>query len=301
MTLKIILLLVVACINFVLGSYFNFRSKQDSASKPMGVLAWFLGIWTLSIAMFYATDSLESALSWDRLGYMAATICGAVFWVFSTRIGKTRIKPHVIFIALIPTAVLTLFHLSPNFLLSHAVQHDWGREVILVPWHYWIFFTHFVLFFGSGFIVFAHKYLASSGVNKNQFKYIFIGVIITSFFCILFNLVLPSPVFFNWKLGWLGPLFTIFFSGSAVFTIVKYSTANWYPYIKYISNNLLPALFSIVSVLLLDWILFTKILPNINPIFSKTILLVFVILIFRLFQYLFNKAKINNSLNDLGT
>ncbi len=232
MDIKIASLVVVSILDFVFGSFLFFKGKNHLSSRAFGVFSFFIALWTFSVFMFLSVDNDLYSLGWMRFAYTAAGFAGVAFWLFGITLRHDRLTLYQKLFSSIPMTTYAIFLIKPGFLLLEISHQQWGKLVIQNPAHYAVFSVLFVFYFTGGLWMVWKKYSSSSGLIKIQIGYIFYSVLVAGIFGMLFNLLLSSPVFQDWRFMWLGPLFTFLIVLFVTVSITKYQLMSHAPTLR---------------------------------------------------------------------
>lgn len=225
--LQDLLLCITSIANVGLLWFVYGREKHTSANTHFSLFIAFTSFWGLIILLFRLVDSESIALYLMKLSYVSALLLAYFFYQFSLNfIREIQISHlHKILIQTLVAGV-GIFLLVPNVLTLGIVYHDWGKEVLLEPYAYWIFTAVFVFFFLTGLIRLFWKIPFLKGVERLQLEIISITILIGGIFGMYYNLVLPSPAFQNFQYIWSGPIFTFSFPVIITYTIFRFKVFN---------------------------------------------------------------------------
>ncbi len=244
MLLKSLLLFFVGGLNVLIGLLVLLRGYRKVQNWLFCIFSVSLGGWVIGIGSFLISDSPAVAFTWAKLYYSFPLIIAATMPLFAksfpgnfpvTKRWWYPITAGYVALAL-PLAVL------PHFLTTELVYHDWGKEILLDKRAYLAYSVYLLLCFTVGL---GHTYLKSKvshGLAKRQLQFFFTGFILTSFFGIYFNLILPW--FGNYRLIWIGPLFTNAFIIATGYSILKHRMFD----VRFVVVRSLVYLLSLVSL-----------------------------------------------------
>lgn len=211
MTDTIILLLVMtALLNFVL-SVIILLNRSAAASFWFGVFNFFLGAWTLTIIGYRLSTDPFVAQMWMRAAYVSAIFIALPFWYFARQFPKP--KPLHWSREWIHWAVAGAF--SVAILATGAIVHgvvvfpSGIKDVIQNPVGWFLYAVLFLFYFLSAHLILFLKYVRSQGLSRTHLRYLFSSVFLGGeIFGVFFNLLLPSPIFDEWRYIWTGPVLT---------------------------------------------------------------------------------------------
>ncbi len=183
-------LITLASILF-LGLLIVLKNFRRITNKLLFCLCLSLSFWIFSVYMADFSSAIEKALFWTKL-----SIVGPIFtfpflvwfsYIFPEENKKLNLKK-----------ILLLF--LPSFLLLLLVPTKWNiQDIYITDWGtdfspgplYFIFAFYALFYIGISSYNFFKKYKKSSGLNRFQIKYFFLGVSISAFFGLFLNVVLP--------------------------------------------------------------------------------------------------------------
>ena len=225
--LPTVLLAVTAFVNAGLIAFIYTRNRTGLTNASFALFVLFLAVWALTILGFRLTLSDALALNLLKLSYVAATLIAASFYVFSIVFpdGSRPGRVHAVAIVSV-TGLLSLALLLPSFLTKSVVHHTWGREVILGASEFGLFAVVFLTLFAGGQLRLWRKYLSAEGVVRVQLGFIAWSVTTIGVIGMHFNLVLPSPLFQDFRYVWTGPIFTSVFATVITYSIFRYRFFN---------------------------------------------------------------------------
>lgn len=220
-TTQVIALFVAGIVVLLLG--FLVLSKD----WHQRVLLWFqlfcvaVAMWAFGVAQFLITREPAAALVWANVYYTSALAIGVVIQIFSTEWVETKRSGRYLW----PLVVLFLVYASCLIAKPHLIL----RDVYLVG------DTKGVGFNGLGYGLFSFVFLALfvsaifrmwaalrkfDALERSQTRLMVAGLASAGSFGVLFNLILPW--FGNYKLIWLGPLFSVLFVGCIGYAIKRH-------------------------------------------------------------------------------
>lgn len=214
-------LIFVGSFNFLLGLAVFSRDIKKKTNIFFLVLNVFLAIWSFGIAAFLYTDNLEHAALYANLYYIAAFGIAESVVAF----GRYRTVEHpprrflalLVFLLLAYCLLITIF---PNLILKEIFITDGQKNVsfnVAGQAVYSILFS--TLFVGA--IANLFRSLKHETLNRrSQTKYIIAGLVSAGVIGMTSNLVMPW--FGLYGQIWVGPLFTLLFSGFIVYAIAKH-------------------------------------------------------------------------------
>ncbi len=209
-------LFVSASIIF-LGFLILNRNHKSKINISFFSLAISLAIW--AIANYLVDFDPNRSLFWAKMTFLGPVLMipSILFFSYLFPFGVNPRKPVLVFflvgfIVLLPTIFF-------GYLVESVDNTIFPAKLTYAPGYYF-----FLLYFFGGIIFsiysFIRKYLSSSGLVKQQIRYVFAGVAITALFGIITNILLP--VIGIGSLVALGPLGTLFLVVLVSYAIVRH-------------------------------------------------------------------------------
>ena len=184
-------------------------------------LSFSMGGWTLGISGFLLSYSYNTAFIWSKLYYLFPLLIALFLMIFSFSFPSNKINKYFllgIFVIFISLAVpLELVH---SFLTISIIYYSWGKKVTLNMIDYIFYSFYIIAYFSISLLFIFYKTRRLKGLYSKQSFFFFIGFLIASLLGVTFNLILPGLG--NYKLIWLGPLFTGLVVISVAYSIVKH-------------------------------------------------------------------------------
>jgi len=245
-------------------------------------LAWASAGWTFSVLMIYIFRQEIWKLYSVRVSFVFSGIIPSAFLYFSLIFPREQrnISPLKLFLIYFFPCVFVA--LSFTKLMVHSVQWDIMTANYGVAHSFFAIYLVTFLFGGLVFLIKTYKY--SSGINRLQIKYCFLGMLMTSICGVTANLIFP--MLGTSKYSAIGPSFTVIMVGFTTYSIVKHRLMDINIVFKkgttYIILILLLFIPSFLLVILGQKLFFQKI----NYLFS---VIIFSILL--LVTIFFNKIK----------
>jgi signal transduction histidine kinase len=202
----------------IFGLYVLIMSKKSQAGFAFATICFSLSLWSIGGYMLNNVTSITEVEYWGKYIFLGPVLLAYSFLYFSFVFPNGRVKNvlngilfalTMIFLVLVPTP----FILKSGGLSIHGPIPTWG---IAYP----AFGVYFVVFFVWGVFNLFGKYQRALGRGKNQVRYVLLGLFLTFFFGIIFNLVFPSLKISNYVN--LGPFFTLTTIGFTAYAITKH-------------------------------------------------------------------------------
>lgn len=202
-------LLFVGFANLLLGILIFPKKLNSLINFYFSLVAISVCFWSIGVGMFLMSTNEASALIWVKIYYNAANLIALSLVLFSTvfPIDK-KVSPLKIIGIATPSVLLLMYNsINPRFMSEAIVISKLGNIVILDKLDYSIFATYFLAYFGGYILLISYRYATASKYTKQRLLFMLVGVLVSGFFGMLFNLILPW--FGNYYLIWIGPLFSI--------------------------------------------------------------------------------------------
>jgi len=178
---------------------------------------------TMGAAVWVASNALDYILFsifLTRLTYAGAVLIAVGFFYFSLYFPFQKFsisKMHHFLIILLPAILIVILFTATNIFIRDI---NWDTLQITYGSVFHIFNIVFLIYWFWGIYNFVKKYRTADGIHRWQLKNIFWAIIFSLIAGITTNLILPW-VFGIWTLGWIGPMFSIFFLGFASYILFK--------------------------------------------------------------------------------
>jgi signal transduction histidine kinase len=190
--------------NLTLGFYILFQNIRSEINISFCALTICFVFWIYSAFMLKNAVSPSEAIIWGKLIFLGPILMPFIFTtfvMFFPRRIKMLSRLQKIMILLPPAILLFLLPANPSI---YGIGHTF----------FYIYLISYLAF--SLYIMFI-KYKISVGIENMQIRYLFMGVIITSFLLIATNSIMP--ILGNAQYAENGPLFTIIFVASTAYAI----------------------------------------------------------------------------------
>ena len=219
--LELIILSMTASLNLLLGIVVYIKNPRSLTNKLFLLLTGSFALWSI-VNYMSVHPAAFSQLTWVRL----VLFCGAllnmsVFLTFlafpSSLASKSfRSKAKITFLSTLAIMVLTL---TP--LVFKDLRLVNGEPQPVPNLGIGLFLLHTITLIGASIVVIIKKYRTAVGRLKNQLRLVLFGTVGTFALILISNFLLV--VIFNFTLLVpLGPAFTLIFSGSFAYAIIKH-------------------------------------------------------------------------------
>lgn len=222
MLIKSIILFLVGGLNIAVGLLVLLRNYRKLQNILFFVFALSLAGWVIGIGGFLITHEEHVAFVWAKAYYSFPLLIVGSMALFSRSFPtgehvSWRWWAPVLLGYVCLTVPLLLVH---SFLTESLAYHSWGKEIVLNRQEYLIYGAYIIGCIGFGLVSVFLKSLRADGLVRKQLNFYFYGFLFTSVFGLFFNLILPW--YGNYKLIWIGPLFTSFFVASIAYSIARH-------------------------------------------------------------------------------
>ncbi len=203
------------------------------------------------------------ALFWTKMSIVGpALIPFFLLWFSIVFPSDKKISKLKLFFAFIPSLLIII--LSPTKLNVLDIKIEpWGTEFTPGPL-YWAMAILLAVYISWSFVNTIKNYKKSSGIERYQIKYLFIGFLISLILGILLNLILPTLGYS--RASSIGPSMALFFIGFTGYAITRYRLMDIRIIIKKIFIHLLVSIFVYGLFYLIAWIY----LKSFGGIFNNT-------------------------------
>lgn len=215
-------LLGVGLVNAVVAITVFMRTRGSSLRWTFLLLVLATSSWAWGIALFLVASNANYAQFYLNSYYVAALAigCGVIAFGYRLTGGKS---PYIPAVSYVPAIGLTgLFFLNPQWLITvNNVGNDLNGRVTIHSLPYIMYAIIFLVCFAMGWALIKGALGNQSATRRKHQQVVALGVIVGGVFGIVFNLLLPAMGHYEY-IG-IGPLFSLLFTYSVTFAIVKHS------------------------------------------------------------------------------
>jgi len=235
------LLISTLLVNILLGVFLVKANRGSKINISYGLVTLAIIGWTASM-LLYRNSSESTATIYTVLLYVLATFTASSFLfftlIFPSEEQLSRLKTFSIFLGNIVIVGLTLI---PGYVIEGTYVEP-GQENTIIFGPFYLFYAAYILiYFVAGFVNLVTKYFKSSGIERVQLRYIFLGYFVAANLAFITNLVLPWMGIFIFN--WAGQVLTVIMVGFTTYAILKHHLLH----LKVISTEI----FSILIVITL--------------------------------------------------
>lgn len=289
------ILFFIGVLNFILSIFIVSNNYKNKINQSFGIFAFFISFWPFTL-LFFRNVSLPYAELWMRMSYIAAAGIALSFWFFTHYFPTERKRTFLNrTLPLILTMILVGLFLKPGFLIKDVIELADGSRTVISEWLGHILYSfYFVGLFFSAIGFLRLNFHNTQGPIKQQSRILFYGVLFSGVFGVLFNLILPSPVFQNFSYIYIGPLFTFVFILAVSYAVAKHQLMN----IRALATEFFVVVLFLLSlvqlILVRSWSEFI-----LRTIFSSLIVLFGGLLINNVIQEVRRREQITNLAHSL--
>lgn len=197
--------------NSILGLIVFSRNFKSRVNQWFLLIVFNIVLW--SITNFYADHAVSLAynLAFTRLAFtFAIWIAMSIFafsYYFPYKKQVSRIK-RIIFLSLFP--VLGIFSYSQLVTQSVKKIKNGTAVDLTIGSLYYLYILIFIAFIVMAIVSFIKSYKLSNATQRNQIRFISLGIVISTFLGVMTQLVLPL-IFNSWNTSRFGPFLSVTF------------------------------------------------------------------------------------------
>ena len=242
------LLVMTALFNAGLTLFILRGNVHKIGNVLFGLFLLSLSLWSLALIGFLTTNSDHAALVSIKFSYIFALVIGVSYYLFSIVFPEgvwPRILATLVIVGITVMYAVALLA-SDGFLIKEIVHTPSGKELVFGKLEFILFSIILCALFVGGLTRTWFKYArAATGTQKTQLFVVALSVSTAGIAGTYFNLVLPSPLFNDFRYIWTGPLFTSLIAISIMYSVFRFHLFN----AKVILTELLISLLWIVTFL----------------------------------------------------
>ena len=208
-------------VNFGLGFLVYYKTGlHKKINLTFSVLAWSSAGWVLSVLMIHYFRDTTSIIFWGKMSFVTSSFIPSSFLYFSMIFPREQYVPisFKIFAVYLPTVIFGTLSFT-SLILKDVSPIGWGFQTIYGPIHP-LFSIYLIGYIIIGLFYLLRTYKYSTGINRLQIKYCFLGMLFTSVFALTTNLIIP--IFGTSKYSAIGPSFTMIMVGFTTYSILKH-------------------------------------------------------------------------------
>jgi len=217
---KEILIIFSSFANLLLGAIV-YRKERKALNASFFLFAISISLWSMAL-FFYTHPLLLSALEWIKITYFFSSIIvitGLRFVAVFADVNRDRIKRLMRwYLALITPLIFILFF--TNLWVKDVITVSSGFHTLTGP-AYLLFAILIGFYTFLCFNPLYQKYRASTGTQKLQFRYIFMGFVLFGIPAFVVDVFLPISIGTS-QYFWMSPLFSFFLVAFTTLAILRY-------------------------------------------------------------------------------
>lgn len=207
--------------NSSLGILAYIKNRKNIVNISLFLLAITSALWAVSL-FFYQHPFYFSSYIWLKITYIVVVFLVIFFFLFSLVFPRTQNRSFLVplltsIITSLPFVYTIIFG---QLFVKEVVYESWGPKQYLGS--IYPFFGIWASIFSAWTIINYWKgYSWADGLEKLQFRYLFIGMFMTAIIPIYLDIILP--VFFgNSRYIWFSPISSMFLVGFTAYAVVKH-------------------------------------------------------------------------------
>ncbi len=206
------LLYVAAVFLGGLGILVYYVNRKSTENQLFSIWMAAEGAWALTIAAFFTANNVVSAELWMKMAYVAAIVGIFSFFCFALIFVKRfKFNTILLIVDVLALSAMIVFTLTNDLIVTGVAGAPYVQNVKLSNLGWALYATYLLIHFLAAHLILYQKYREATGATKTQLKYVFVSILVGGeIFGVLFNLILPSPIFLNWQYIWLGPVASAF-------------------------------------------------------------------------------------------
>lgn len=220
MRIENISIIIIGVISLILSFYTFSRGKNKAASRLYSIIIFLAGpLWSLSIAMFRESQTVDQALFWDQMIYVVATFIPPLVFLFSRIFPKKKKIGLPLAFFLFSGVILNVVLLvHTNYFIQSVELTQTGNSMI--PGQGYIFWlTWFCTLMPISIISMIIDYKKLTGPAKEQAKYIILGASFPILGTAPTNAIFP--LFGIYQHIWVGPYFLMLMNITVAYGLTR--------------------------------------------------------------------------------
>ncbi|MFQ5910804.1 MAG: histidine kinase N-terminal 7TM domain-containing protein, partial [Thermoplasmata archaeon] len=222
MNIEFLGILLLSFCNLGLGTIVYWKNPRRTANRWFGLFSLSVTAWSIGIAfLYYRVEDERFALLAGRLVFAAASFIPYFFLGFSKSFPSQHRSPSNTLLTLlgITSTGFALLSFSP-WVVSSFRYAEASIKPVYGPLHQ-VFAAYFFLCLGFSLFVLARKLKRSSGLERLQLRYLFLGLLIACVGGTTTNLIIPL-VLGTSVFGGYGPLFVLVLIAFSTHALIRY-------------------------------------------------------------------------------
>lgn len=239
-----ILLILTGVGNLGIGLFVYFNNRKSRINFLFGILAFALVIW-ITLMIIFRNFEFSNLILWAKLLYSSAILAVLSLLIFSLNFPEEQKRPSwlTFFILILGSIILVLITIKTDLIIAGAKYNYLKENTITFGNAYWVFFSYVSAYVIMAIVNIFLKFKNLTGIQKKQVGYFLLGLSITAFISLIFNLTLPTFDIFDYQ--WYGQVSTFIMLGLMTYAIMKYHLLD----IKLIAAELFGIILSIILLI----------------------------------------------------
>jgi len=210
-----------AVANILYGLVIYSRNRKSATNFSFFLLTLSVSAWGVAMLLYRSAHSVDQAVLFARILYIAAATIPVVFFFFVKTFPESVFPPFLKkgWYVLLPYAAIVVVSSMPFLVRTVEFVSQGENTIVFDPIIHLLYGVHIVGYFGIAYIELLRRYFKSSGLEKAQIGYIFLGTFIATSISVVTNLIML--LFGNYSLNWLGQISTVVMISSISYAILK--------------------------------------------------------------------------------
>ncbi len=210
-----LLVAVSSIVNCALAVLIWFKGAPKATSRVFSLFAAAVAVWAMATFCFWASSN---PLFWGRIMFLGPIIMAPLFLEFALLFpgGEERFKWDQLILLSVPCSVLITL-VPTEIIVKQILLPD--REVVYGIGNA-IFGGYFICYFVAAFYFLWKGWWRSLGKERLQFKYLFLGILLSTLVGVTTNLILP--LMGTSRFNRIGPAGTVFFVGMVAYAVIRH-------------------------------------------------------------------------------
>lgn len=212
--------LIAIITSLFLSLYIYFSDKNSSVNRYFSIFVFSISIWITANLFVDISKTAYSALFWSKATLIGPILLALFFLFFVWSFLKKRFSPAKYLYFIIPSILLLVF-VPSKFNISNVVLPANGTPPDVSPgWLYYPFAVYLIVYLGTALLDLYKTYKSSNNnLIHDQIRYIFIGVLASSFLAIVTNILFL--IIGLSQMASIGPLFSLIMIFFIMYAIIK--------------------------------------------------------------------------------
>jgi len=177
MNVVVLMPLLSAVLVIVLGVFIFIKDIRNIVNILYLLFSISIFIWLFGTYMMFISQTHEVAFYWDKFVYIGVVFIPALIYHFGvTFIGKARKRLLVIILGYILSLAFLYLNTQTKLFIDGINEYSWGIHSKAQLFHH-VFLVFFIFYVGRFFVEGYLHYKQSSGIAKEQAKYLLIALL----------------------------------------------------------------------------------------------------------------------------